>query len=156
VWFYEEPNGIFWTAGEELIRNDIDKGITKRYKIINPTSEQISIIKEDRQGNFWLGTSAGLKLWNKKKANFITYKNDPKNNSSLSNNFVTTIYEDRDSNLWIGTFRGFNLWNSKTGSFTRYFINPNDSSLFGQDVSVILRDKMGKLWIGEWGGSKSV
>jgi len=151
--FYEEPNGIFWTAGEELIRNDIDKGITKRYKIINPTSEQIRIIKEDRQGNFWVGTSAGLKLWNKEKDNFITYKNDPKNKSSLSNNDAHTIYEDRDSNLWIGTFHGFNLWNHKTGSFTRYFINPNDSSLFGPgNVSAILRDKTGKLWIGTWGG----
>ena len=131
VCFYEEPNGIFWTAGEELIRNDIDKGIKKRYKIINPTTEPIRIIKEDRQGNFWIGTGAGLKLWNKEKENFITYKNDPKNNSSLSDDCVNTIYEDRDSNLWIGTFRGFNLWNSKTGSFTRYFINPNDSSLAG-------------------------
>ena len=131
VCFYEEPNGIFWTAGEELIRNDIDKGIKKRYKIINPTTEATTIIKQDRQGNFWVGTTQGLKLWNKEKENFITYKNDPKNNSSLSNNHVNTIYEDRDSNLWIGTFRGFNLWNRKTGSFTRYFINPNDTSLTG-------------------------
>ena len=153
VCFYEEPNGIFWTAGEELIRNDIDKGIKKRYKIINPTTEEIRIIKQDLQGNFWVGTSFGLKLWNKEKENFITYKNDPKNNSSLSNNNVNTIYEDRDSNLWIGTFRGFNLWNSKTGSFTRYFINPNDTSLFGPgNVSAILRDKTGKLWIGTFGG----
>jgi len=152
--FYEEPNGIFWTAGEEVIRNDFDKGIKKRYKIINPTiGEYNGIIKEDRKGNFWVGTSAGLKLWNKKKDNFITYKNDPKNNSSLSNNNVNTIYEDRDSNLWIGTFRGFNLWNSKTGSFTQYVINPNDASLAGEGaVSAILRDNTGKLWIGTWGG----
>jgi ligand-binding sensor domain-containing protein len=91
-------------------------------------------------------------LWNKEKDNFITYKNDPKNKSSLRNNDAHTIYEDRDSNLWIGTFHGFNLWNHKTGSFTRYFINPNDSSLFGPgNVSAILRDKTGKLWIGTWG-----
>lgn len=153
VCFYEEPNGIFWTAGEELIRNDIDKGIKKRYKITNPTTEEIGIIKGDRHGNFWVGTSAGLKLWNKEKENFITYKNDPKNNSSLSNDRVNTIYEDGDLNLWIGTYRGLNLWNNKTGSFTQYFINPNDTSLSGPgSVTAIHRDKTGKLWIGTWGG----
>ncbi len=153
ICFYEEPNGIFWTGGEELIRNDIDKGITKRYKIINPLTDFIGIIKEDRKGNFWVGTSVGLKLWNKEKDYFITYKNDPGNNNSLSNNNVNTIYEDRDSNLWIGTYRGLNLWNSKTGSFTRYFINPGDSSITGQNaITAILLDKTGKLWLGMWLG----
>jgi ligand-binding sensor domain-containing protein len=149
--FYEEPNGIFWTAGEELIRND--KGIKKRYKITNPTTEEIGIIKEDRHGNFWVGTLAGLILWDKERKSFITYKNDPGNNNSLSNDHVNTIYEDGDSNLWIGTYRGFNLWNNKTSAFTQFFINPNDSSLGGEGaVSAILRDKTGKLWIGTWGG----
>jgi class 3 adenylate cyclase/ligand-binding sensor domain-containing protein len=155
VCFYEEPNGIFWTAGEELIRNDIDKGIAKRYKIINPTTEAITIIKEDRQGNFWVGTGGGLKLFNKEKENLITYRYDPENKRSLSNNDVHTIYVDIDSNVWIGTHRGFNLWNSKTASFTQYFINPNDTSLRGQGafpVSAFLRDNTGKLWVGEWGG----
>ena len=150
--FYEEANGIFWTAGEELKRSDFEKGIIKRYNIINPNTDFIGIIKEDWKGRIWVGTSVGLKLWNKEKDNFTTYKNNPGNDSSLSNNNVNTIYADCDSNLWIGTYWGLNLWNSKTGSFTRFFINPKDSSRTGQNAATaILRDKTGKLWIGTWG-----
>ena len=148
--FYEEPNGIFWTGGYNLIRNEIDKGITKRYFLTE--GGEIRIIKEDPEGNFWIGTTGGLKLFNKRKENFITYKNDPGNTNSLSNSWVNTIYVDRDSNLWIGTYRGFNLRNHKTGSFTQYLYTPGDtrvSNLGG--IPAILRDKTGKLWIGTWG-----
>ncbi len=148
ICFYEEPNGIFWTGGYKLIRNDIDKGITKRYDL---EGGDIRTIKEDRDGNFWLGTTGGLKLYNKKKENCIIYKNDPENTNSLTNTWVNTIYEDRDTNLWIGTSTGFSLRNHKTGSFTQYLYRPGDAhkvKLGG--ISAILRDKTGKLWISEW------
>ena len=58
--FYEEPNGILWIGtSQELIRNDRDKGITKRYVIdIDPSTVNdnwVHIIKEDREGNIWVG-----------------------------------------------------------------------------------------------------
>ncbi len=149
ICFYEEPNGIFWTGGYKLIRNNIDKGNTKRYSFTE--GGEVRTIKEDRDGNFWLSTTGGLKLYNKKKENFTIYKNDPKNTNSLSNNWLNTIYEDRDTNLWIGTLTGFNVRNHKTGSFTQYLYRPGDAhkvKLGG--ISAILRDKTGKLWISEW------
>src|SRR4030095_13667350 len=107
-YFYEEPNGTLWIGTQqELIRNDRDKGITKRYVIRIDSSivndNWIHIIKEDRQGNIWVGGRGGLNLWNKEKENFINYKKDPNKNSSLSSNDVLTMYEDREPNLWIGT-----------------------------------------------------
>ena len=156
-YFYEEANGILWIGtNQELIRNDRKKGITKRYVIRIDSSivndNWIHIIKEDWQGNIWVGGRGGLNLWNKEKENFINYKNDPKNNSSLSSNDVLTIHEDKGANLWIGTARGLNLMNRKTSSFTQYYINPNDTLSFGQNViTAILGDKTGKLWIGSWG-----
>jgi signal transduction histidine kinase/streptogramin lyase len=142
---------------QEVIRNDRNKGITKRYVIrLDPFTVNdnfVQIIKGDRQGDIWIGGGGGLNLWNKEKENFIKYKNDPKNNSSLSSNNVITIHEDREGNLWIGTWRGLNLLNRKTGSFTQYFINPNDTSSWGQNfISAILQDRTGKLWIGCWEG----
>jgi ligand-binding sensor domain-containing protein len=66
-YFYEEPNGILWIGThQELIRNDRDKGITKRYIIRIDSSivndNWIHIIKEDRQGNIWVGWKGRLKL----------------------------------------------------------------------------------------------
>jgi signal transduction histidine kinase/ligand-binding sensor domain-containing protein len=157
--FYEEPDGIFWIGEDIPIRIDRGKGITKRYEIINyaSASEWVRIIKQDRKGNLWIGTSAGLKLWNEEKEFFNTYKHDPGNSSSLSNNIVHTIFEDRDSNLWIGTAMGFNFRNSKTGSITQYFINPNDTTEWGENcVTALLQDKTGKVWIGTWFGEQGV
>jgi signal transduction histidine kinase/ligand-binding sensor domain-containing protein len=153
--FYEEPKGILWTGTQkELIRNDIKKGIVKRY-VIDPAGNDnvVQTITEDRQGNIWVGGGGGLNLWNKERENFINYKNNPKNKNSLSCDNISIIHEDQESNLWIGTYRGFNFLNRKTNSFTRYFIKPKDTTEWGENtISAILRDKKRKLWIGTWLG----
>jgi ligand-binding sensor domain-containing protein len=151
--FYEDPTGVLWTGTEkELIRNEIKKGIVKRYKIDplgNPNV--IQTITEDRQGNIWVGGGGGLNLWDKEKESFINYKYNPTNKNSLSCNNISIVHEDQESNLWIGTYCGFNLLNRKTNSFTRYYINPNDTAEWGENmISAILRDKTNKLWIGTW------
>ncbi|HET6555802.1 MAG TPA: two-component regulator propeller domain-containing protein [Prolixibacteraceae bacterium] len=154
--FYEEPNGVFWIGtNRELIRNDKANEITKQYLVNTNPSQKIQNtifrIKPDRQGNLWAGNNFGLHLWDKGKEKFISFKNDPQDSNTLSNNNVIEIYEDRKANFWIGTLRGFNLMDRKTGRFTRYFLNPADTSSFGQNIiTSILEDKTGDLWVASW------
>jgi len=155
--FYEEPNGILWIGtGKELIRNDKAKGIIKRDRIdldLSTTADNhVSIIKEDRHGNVWIGSKEGLTQWIKAKEKFINYKIDAKIKRS-SGTDVWSIYEDGDVNLWIGKGNGLSLLNRNTGIITQFLIYPRDTNQYGKNsVTSILRDKIGKLWIGTWFG----
>ncbi|MGE5393698.1 MAG: two-component regulator propeller domain-containing protein [Candidatus Saccharibacteria bacterium] len=151
--FYEEPNGILWIGTEkELIRRDQEKGIIKRYQLGSANGiRSINLIEKSRPGYFWIGGHGGLYLWNISKENFTNYKNDPKDEKSLSNTIVLAIKEDNDSNLWVGTAKGLNFLDRKSGAFTRYSLDPTDTTTFGRNiVSSILLDKDEKLWVSTW------
>jgi ligand-binding sensor domain-containing protein/signal transduction histidine kinase len=157
--FYEDSHGIFWIGTDrELLKCGPDDEILKRYVIeSNPGKSEsyfIYSIYEDRQGNLWIGSAGGLCLFDTKTEKFTRYKNNQKDDNSLSNNNVISIFEDSQANFWIGTFRGLNLMDRKTGSFTQFFMNPLDTARFGINIATaIVEDNAGKFWISSWNGN---
>jgi signal transduction histidine kinase/streptogramin lyase len=119
----------------------------------NLEDDNVQILREDGQGNIWIGGSGGLSMWDKMNKKLIRYKHDPGNKNSLSNNNIITIYEENKQNLWIGTIDGANLLNPMTGRFKKYYMNQVDTSFIGRNiVTSFLKDKQGNLWIGNWNG----
>ena len=57
---------------------------------------------KDHLGFLWIGTGNGLVRYD--GYNFVTYKHNPNDTSSISNNFITSVYEDKEGVLWIGTW----------------------------------------------------
>jgi signal transduction histidine kinase/ligand-binding sensor domain-containing protein/DNA-binding response OmpR family regulator len=79
-------------------------------------NNNINSLAEDKDGNIWVGTKAGL--------NFI----DLTNNKTLfytgtSDNSIHGIEIDADGNLWISTGKGLSNYNVSTGQFTNYYSN---------------------------------
>jgi len=108
----------------------------------------INVIFQDSQGYMWFGTYGGLSRFDGYQ--FVTFKNDPNDPNSLSNNIVVSIIEDNLGYLWVATAQnGVNRFNPNTGQFTR-FISKNDDfdSLSHAQVQVIHQDKKGRIWIG--------
>jgi ligand-binding sensor domain-containing protein len=159
--FYEEGNKILWIiTNSEIIRYNKEKEITKRIIIdSNPSNpsfsddgEIIKILKEDSQGNVWIGSKKGLFRWDKSNDSLINYPIN-KEKDDISGNIVWTIYEDKETNLWIGKPNGLTLINSKTGTATQFPVDSNYSYPFVKNgVTSVLQDKYGKLWIGIWSG----
>ena len=156
--FYEEQNGDLWIATEQkIIKIETINGISKQSEIdVTPENAQddnVQIIREDRQGNIWIGGSGGLTMWEKSSKKFINYKNDPKTRNSLSNNNIVTLYEDKQENIWVGTIDGLNLLNRKHGDFKKYYMNQADTSFIGLNIiTSVLQKKRGQLWVGTWNG----
>jgi DNA-binding NtrC family response regulator/streptogramin lyase len=103
----------------------------------------------------WIGTyGQGLDKFNKETETFVHYKYDPKNNQSLSNNFVRTIYEDKSGSFWIGTEGGgLNNLDRVTNTFQHFNSDPDDSTSLSNDyIFTIHEDPDGILWLGTWGG----
>lgn len=104
-------------------------------------------ITQDDQGFIWIGTQDGLNRYD--GYNFLIYKNDPFDSTSLSDNYITSLLHDKTGNLWIGTFGGvLNKFNPANGTFTRY-------QLAGSAIRTIHEDRRedGRyLWLGTSGG----
>ena len=64
-----------------------------------PTN-QVGAILEDRDGNLWIGTAAGLCRMSGGKFTTITMRD------GLSGDQVVALYEDGEGSLWAGTFGG--------------------------------------------------
>ena len=105
----------------------------------------------------WIATTGtSLKKYYYKENRFITYRHDPNNPYSLSNEYIMTIYRDPDKSkrfLWIGTEDGLNKFDLERETFSVYKNeSDNPNSMSHSSVWSIHRDKNGILWVGTNGG----
>jgi len=174
---YEDRFGELWigTVGGGLCRmsrQDRATGVFQSYQHDpqNPqslSSKVVNAICEDQAGNLWVGTSEGLSCLPQKAREtetalglaFRNYRHDPKNSSSLSQNYIRSIYADRSGVIWIGTRGGgLNRLDSATATatgltFRRYQNDPqNSSSLSSNDVLSIYENRSGGMWLGTRAG----
>jgi ligand-binding sensor domain-containing protein len=126
----------------------------------------ITCIMQDKKGFIWIGTRDGLNKYD--GYNFKVFRNDPNDNTSISDNSVISIAEDEYSDIWIGTGSGFiNRFDSKTNKFSSYRlikdpifpeitiqmkeIPPCYSFFDNNSITSLCPDKDGNLWAGTWG-----
>ncbi len=150
---FEDREKSIWIATENYFSKliDIDKGIFQnfRYQSSQPNNEQVkTVISQDGTGLFWLGTKNGLIRFDIKYKSFYTFKNDPKNSQSLSNDFIKSICVDPyepERILWIGTAGGgLNRFDIDKNSFTHF---SERNGLPNNVVYGILPDANGNLWL---------
>ncbi|MEO7049062.1 MAG: two-component regulator propeller domain-containing protein [Ferruginibacter sp.] len=118
-------------------------------------SGQIRGITQDHQGYIWFGVgtpSGGLSRYD--GSDIITYRHDPKNSNSLSNNYILSICTDSAGYIWIGTSGGgLDRFDPENKSFKHFRHEPKDpSSISSDSVSSLLEDHAGNLWMATNGG----
>ena len=113
-------------------------------------------VLEDRRGNIWFtSTDSGVYYYNGKSIQHFT------TTEGLANNRVMSVYEDKAGIIWFGTGGGVSRYDGK--SF-RDFKNPNPSRIYkggnwtndltrNNDITTIIEDKTGKLWVGTRGSA---
>jgi signal transduction histidine kinase/ligand-binding sensor domain-containing protein/DNA-binding response OmpR family regulator len=150
---FEDRQNSIWIATENYISRivDVDKGIFQkfRYQSSSSLSGQVrTVITQDNQGIFWLGTNDGLIRFDPNKKSVKYFKNDPENLQSLSNNLIKSIcidpYEAKNI-LWIGTAGGgINRFDVDNNLFTHFY---ESDGLPNNVVYGILPDGKGNLWL---------
>lgn len=70
---------------------------------------------EDKEGNLWLGTGAGVTKYNREKQSFTDFFNDDESKRVLYTNSVRSLLEDDNGDIWIGTAEGLNRYHPSTG-----------------------------------------
>lgn len=111
----------------------------------------VNDLLKDSYGFIWVATQDGLNRYD--GYNFRVYKRNPRNNSSLSFNYVQCLYEDTDKNLWVGTLMGLNKYDPKTETFKRYVYDiKNTNAPASNDISAITQSDSKDIWFGSSGG----
>jgi signal transduction histidine kinase/ligand-binding sensor domain-containing protein/CheY-like chemotaxis protein len=146
----EDKDGNIWVGMDDNGLNIIHQSkIIKRYRY-NPndtvhclTNNDIRVIYKDNEDNMWVGTYAGLNLFNAASDNFTRFKTY---NSGLTSNIIISIFEDSKGNVWVGTLGGgLNLYNKKTKKFSPYIF---PEGLNYSIINSINEDDKGFIWIG--------
>ncbi|MBN1789266.1 MAG: response regulator [Bacteroidales bacterium] len=115
------------------------------------TTNSISAIAEDKNGNIWYATDGGgIYFWNREKNTYRVYRHNPLDANSLASDKVLALCFDNYDNLWIGYWAaGLDRLNLTTGTIKHYrYIDKDTTSLGGDNVYCIYEDGRKNLWIG--------
>jgi len=116
-------------------------------RIASPSNSTLTYycLYEDRKGNIWAGTNAGLFRINTTNDQPESVDFAPVDSSAERS--VRAILEDRSGNFWIGTTMGlFRIRKSETKAFRH---DPQDATTISSDfITSIEEDHQGRIWIG--------
>jgi ligand-binding sensor domain-containing protein/serine phosphatase RsbU (regulator of sigma subunit) len=118
---------------------------TKSFSVGDGLSQSnINCILRDSRGFLWIATQDGLNRYDGYE--FKTYKHDPGDKNSISNNFINHLIEDDEGNLWIATNKGLNKYDPLKGKFTTFY-KSDSNSIPQNQVFHVYEDSEGIIWI---------
>lgn len=107
------------------------------------SSNNITCLYQDKKGFLWIGTKAGLNRYDGK--NFLVFKNNPQDTSTMSANKILGICEDNHENIWVATEYGVTEIIRDTYECRRFCIDKDD--IRKNYIQGIFCDSQGNIWI---------
>jgi serine phosphatase RsbU (regulator of sigma subunit)/streptogramin lyase len=144
---YQDKSGAVWFGTNAGISRYIP-GSAKPPVIYNQKNnsifEEIRFIKEDRDGDLWIGSNqGGVVKFNMKSSKF---ESQPYINSILyRDGQVKALEIDRENHLWIGTNEGYVIGTINENNFARYI---SIDSINVANMRTLYCDPQGFMWIG--------
>jgi signal transduction histidine kinase/ligand-binding sensor domain-containing protein len=118
---FEDSHGVWWVSTTGALASiNRETGKVTYFHPIGPEGyNDILAIAEAPAGDLWLGTfDGGLERFSPSTGKVTTYRHDPANPFSISNDVVTQILKSRDGTLWITTWNGLDHFDPTTNRFT--------------------------------------
>ena len=144
LWFGTTGDGVFKYNGKSFIQFTATNGLN---------SNMVNHIFEDKDGKIWVGTEAGLCLYDGKtfaKIQIPLPKNLPpnKNQSYRNSHGVFSIMQAKNGKLWFATIDGVYTYDGKF--FTPFKVNEGVGGYgsSNNNMEYILEDKAGNIWFG--------
>ena len=111
-----------------------------------PMRSAVEAMVEDKQGRIWLGSNAGLWLWQANLAGLQPHLNDSKRGSSLASDDVRGLLLDAHGDLWVGIPQGLDKLLSMNGGMAQFeHINMSQTQIMEPGEN-LLEDRAGRIW----------
>ena len=131
---------------------------SESFKYIYNWSVPLRVIKQDKEGNLWMGTDKdgiyklsseivtelSINSTNPLADISTNYLYNSKVKNSISSSSITCIAEDNEGGVWIGTNSGLNKYRKETDDFKHYFVKDGLPSNY---ITGIVIDGKNNLWI---------
>jgi ligand-binding sensor domain-containing protein/HPt (histidine-containing phosphotransfer) domain-containing protein len=154
-----------WAGGMSILDPMSGKVTRLPFDVANPKKSAVSTsdrlydstvwsIREDGDGNLWIGTHAsGLSKLDPKTGMYTHYTTIFGDPNSITNGVVWSTFEDSQGNFWVGTATGLDLMDRQAGTFRHYLPDPNNpNGLRNPAVLSFHEDRKKRFWIGTEGG----
>jgi len=105
-------------------------------------------VREDREGNLWVGTNVGLNRLHSEA--LISFSDS----NGLADPVTLAIHADDNGDAWLGSFGGLARISNPADRFGEQQVEVwnRDNGLPANEVWSVTRDSRGRLWIGTGGG----
>jgi len=118
-----------------------------------PVNNNIRILQPSSSGKIWIDTQGGLSILDPFTRQFSSYKHDPEDKNSLSQNSIYSVFVDNTNTVWIGTYwGGINVVSSHNTTFLTFQTTRYHSNINNNVVSAVREDNKHNLWVGTEGG----
>ncbi len=100
--------------------------------LANQAGEYVLDVTDDGNGNFYLGTGYGLKIWNQKNLQTRLYQSERNALGKLQTNLIRSVLVDSFDRVWVGTELGLMEFIPDSEYFEFYPTELDDSAVLSQ------------------------
>ncbi|MCP4215337.1 MAG: hypothetical protein GY765_11815, partial [bacterium] len=141
--FMEDRRGTLWFVTNEGV------SFLSGEKFLSPfaydmgnTAFRVRSIREDRDGNIWIGNTRGLLCLHSLKVNNLSISGTK--GDQLKTNFIWAAIQDRDGQYWFATDGGLIHYSS----FIKKRLYSTEDGLLSERVYGLMEDRQGNIWAG--------
>lgn len=112
-------------------------------------SDRVQTLAPGRAGDIWIGTQDGLDEWDAARRALVHFPHIAEAGHSLKRG-ISQVLEDPSGAVWIGIFDGGLDRMDRDGNIAQVFRHDPRAaaSLASDDVTALLEDRAGRLWVG--------
>jgi signal transduction histidine kinase/ligand-binding sensor domain-containing protein/DNA-binding response OmpR family regulator len=136
ILFFISPK-VFTQQGQiQFSRLDLTNGLSHN---------QVNKIFQDSKGFIWIGTLSGLNRFDGQQ--FKVFKHDPRDDKSISGDFIANIFELPGNKLYLEIANGANIYDAENQIFIRD-VKPylKGLNILAKKITEIVKDNAGGFW----------
>lgn len=148
IWeLFEDIEGNVWigTLNQGLDKFNVASGTYVNYDQGDGlTINYVTCLMEDLKKRIWIGTGAGITVYDTQTQQFTRYETSDSLPNALSNNSITSLLLDSSGRILVGTMGGLNVFDPDLNGFRVY---KEADGLSSDIVMAVLEDNDLNIWV---------